>query len=315
MDPNAYTIFTKYHTWYPDVINQDYKSFLASEERKAIIYWFFNLTKAFPNLQKYLEKAILLLDKIPSILSFEPVFQKVLVLSILQVCAKLDNFVEVNKADFGDFIEYLKDDISPYLSRTDINMSEVYLCNQLDWDFSIQSVNSNIKGILTNTKCIYALINKDSLKVIISKILYYSLYFFNQSILCTTEQSLVIVLLSIDQIDLSETNELRILKLCKDLINNIWEKVNICLRNIKWLKDRLYENIISTQEYPIVIRYSDRILNEYKDNLKGNNSYLIGKSSFVNLYKEMDFQDKEDFHSLSFTEDLYENNFFNEDMD
>jgi hypothetical protein len=321
MDLNAYSVFTKYHSKVEKDSTNDLTTYLGSENRRLLVIWLINLSQSFPFIEQYLDRNILLFDKLTHLPTFKPAYQKIILLSILQLSLKLDfSNTKCKTKHFKNLLEYSKKNVSSSLNKSVLNMSEIFVCNQLDWSFNFPAISQIIEEYFNqmNNK-IFKIIDKQDLFDISKKIIKFSLIIYSTAeVKFLNNLALAIILLTIDQFALSESLRLILTKAVIKFINTTLEKNEIYLNNVKWLKDTLYDYIISTQEYPIVMRYSDEILNEYKDNLNGNHSCIIGKGSYVRLFNEYDLLEPSTIRknsSASCSEENFINNYCLSDLD
>jgi hypothetical protein len=301
MDPNFYTRYSKYHIKTVNEFPNDLDSCVRTPEMRSLVQWFKNLSEQFTIVKIHFERCILILDKIPSLEQFELIYQKVILLSTLQVCIKLSGAYELDPNEFNNIINNVKDEISPVLGRKEINMAEIYLCNYLNWEFRSEEFAGAIRLLTTRVEKISNIIDLSYVSSICDRILSYGLVYFNSSQMPPHILALATTIMSLDQISLPV---LPATKLIKDLISFSLEKYGICLNKVKLTKERLYQYIISTQEYPIVIRYSERAINEYKDNLYCNNSCEVSKRSYIDVFNQLDLQEPINDLELSFSDDL-----------
>jgi hypothetical protein len=298
MDPNLYNRYSKYHTTLNE-ITYDLDHYIGGQDRKTLFIWLIGLSNIFPKITPYIERCILIFDKIPSAKNFELIYQKVILISTLQLCIKLKGTDDIT----NNLIDYIKDDISPYLRRKEINMSEIYICNSLGWGFRQDEISVLLDIFMPKISKTFTILNKKDFEKVSSRVLQYGLLYFNTAELPSHTLAVAIMLITFDQFEIPCSRLLPVIKVIKELINYVLETHEVCIYYIKWTKEKLYQYIVSTQEFPIVMRYSEQILNDYRDNFR-NNSFEISRRSYIKMIKQLDLHEPYFSSDLSFSEDL-----------
>jgi hypothetical protein len=303
MDPNSYTRFLKYRIKTAGAGKLHDYSLLSSEKRKNIILWLNNLSKTYNFIENYFEKCISLFDQLVSLQSLQETYVKVIVLALVQLSMKLDHFNDFDDNNLKMLVDHVQCEI-PSLKQSDVNMSEIFICNKLNWKFRYINVNDVILFCFTKLKQIFKLINRESLSTKCRRITFYSIVLFNTSEMNIYDLALSIILLALDQLDYAAIDEVFVIKSVAKIIDLFIIDHSVELSNLKWIKNTLADYIISTQEYNIKRCYRDRILNEYNDNIAGNSSCIISSQSYINLLDEYDLQEAAYDEPCSFSEDF-----------
>jgi hypothetical protein len=230
---------------------------LSTRGRINLITWFVNFLQAD---QKFLESCIILLDKIPGLYELDICYQQILALSSLQLVMKLNHVEKFNPNKFDSVLKNLRCNKLYALKKEVYNMAEIFLCNQLEWNFS----NTNITETINTTLAEIKITDRETLKKFITKILPFALTLFNTACVNLHELSFVVLFIALDQfIPIQE--KLIMQPEFVSVINDLVIQHGVSLANIILMKHYLTQFINNLQnDYAVAVGNSERILNEYR---------------------------------------------------
>lgn len=151
----------------------------SNKKRDTLITWYFFFLQNL-NIEKvYIEKSLILMDRIHSFFDFDISFQKILLVSLLNICFKLYSFF--NKIQTDEILQKLNSESSnSKVLVKQINIGEIFLLNALEWDLNILTILNYIEYfILKYLPTLFKEISKESFYLWIHYFLEFTLCTFN----------------------------------------------------------------------------------------------------------------------------------------
>jgi hypothetical protein len=134
-----------------------------NQKRHKIITWFLDILKHSEEIIEfiYIDTTISYFDKLPELLDLDYPMLQVLTVSLLQLSLKL-------RLKKGNFLIKIKSVVEAILridghlmTRSEINVGEIFVCNLLNWDFGIDTITQITKFCFYHLRKIFKYINKE----------------------------------------------------------------------------------------------------------------------------------------------------------
>lgn len=319
MDSHRCLLFKKVKAKIKEEEYTNENDYLSQPARTNLLDWYFMfIISSKVYCKKCMEKSIILLDNITPFFDFDITFQRILLFALLSISLKL--FSQNYEQEIMKLLESLNklDLIEPKISRSNINYSETYLLNVLEWDINILTISNYIEYFFE--KYLYSLfeyIKRECFDLCNEYFLEFCLCVFNSNKIPKHSLAVSIILISYDQ--LHNTNDNFIIT---NFLKTLKMKYDLDLIRIENYKKILIQNIVHTlKKDTFIINYPDSNIqyveskfncckfynNAYdklqlqifpKTNLVSNVSgkkHKKMKSNECNFFKKMkDFEEKEE---------------------
>ncbi len=129
-------------------------------QHSDLFTWFF---KKFSRIlsSKFKEMTILLFNRLSNHPLLQKETEKIFLISLARISYKIHGNLQNDSIALNTFVDILQEEVNAFISVTDLNQTEIFLMNLLNWEIKLDTLSSHIDRLLSKIQ--------DSFDVIIER--------------------------------------------------------------------------------------------------------------------------------------------------